>query len=125
MHAPHASQTRQWIAIARTGAPPLLAQAIPIDRLSMKFGGFVGLLALVDPQWCREPTPSALQQVFKLTPAEARLAAGLAKGLDLQQISELHGVSVGTLRVQLKSIFAKTQTKRQAQLAVLLARLFL
>jgi DNA-binding CsgD family transcriptional regulator len=66
-----------------------------------------------------------LQQVFNLTPAEARLASGLGKGLDLQEISDLHGVSVGTLRVQLKSVFSKTQTKRQAQLVVLLARLVL
>jgi DNA-binding CsgD family transcriptional regulator len=40
-------------------------------------------------------------------------------------VAQLHNVTVGTLRVQLKSIFAKTNTKRQAQLLTLLAQLSL
>jgi DNA-binding CsgD family transcriptional regulator len=123
MKSPRASRAGQRIAIARPGAPPLLGHAISIDRLSVECGHASGLLVLVDPLSRREPTAAVLQQVFSLTPAEARLASGLAKGLDLQEISDLHGVSVGTLRVQLKSVFSKTQTKRQAQLVVLLARL--
>ena len=65
------------------------------------------------------------EQVFGLTHAEARLASALVQGLDLQEIARLHRVSVGTLRVQLKSVFGKTQTKRQAQLVALLAKLYL
>ena len=125
MKSPRASRAGQRIAIARRGAPPLLAHGISIDRLSIECGDTAGLLVLVDPLSRREPTAAVLQQVFNLTPAEARLASGLGKGLDLQEISDLHGVSVGTLRVQLKSVFSKTQTKRQAQLVVLLARLVL
>jgi DNA-binding CsgD family transcriptional regulator len=125
MKSPRFSRGGQRIAIARRGAPPLLAHSISIDRLSIECGNAAGLLVLVDPLARREPTAAVLQQVFNLTPAEARLASGLAKGLDLQEISELHGVSVGTLRVQLKAVFSKTQTKRQAQLVVLLARLVL
>jgi DNA-binding CsgD family transcriptional regulator len=125
MRSPRASRAGQRIAIARCDAPPLLAHAILIDRLTIECGNAAGLLVLADPLARREPTAAVLQQVFNLTPAEARLASGLAKGLDLQEISELHGVSVGTLRVQLKAVFSKTQTKRQAQLVVLLARLVL
>jgi DNA-binding CsgD family transcriptional regulator len=66
-----------------------------------------------------------LREAFGFTPAETRLAVGLAKDYDLRMIAELHGVSGGTLRVQLKSIFAKTSTRRQGQLAVLLAQLSL
>jgi DNA-binding CsgD family transcriptional regulator len=113
------------IALLRRDSQPLLAYSVPIDSMDAQFNGAIGLLLLVDPQERREPAAALLRQVFGLTPAEARLAAGLAKGLDLTEISELHAVSVGTLRVQLKSIFAKTQTKRQAQLVVLLARLSL
>lgn len=125
MKSHRSSRAGQRIAIARDGAPPLLLHSIMVDRLSVECGEPAGLLVLVDPQARREPTASVLQQVFNLTPAEARLALGLAEGLDLQEISELHGVSVGTLRVQLKAVFAKTNTKRQAQLVVLLARLVL
>jgi DNA-binding CsgD family transcriptional regulator len=125
MKSPRFARSGQRIAIARRSAPPLLAHSISIDRLSIECGNAAGLLVLVDPLARREPTATVLQQVFNLTPAEARLASGLAKGLDLQEISELHGVSVGTLRVQLKAVFSKTQTKRQAQLVVLLAQLVL
>jgi DNA-binding CsgD family transcriptional regulator len=81
------------------------------------------LLLLVDPETDRELPPALLQQAFALTPAETRLALGLANGQDLQSIARHHNVSVGTLRVQLKSIFIKTHTKRQSELIMLLARL--
>lgn len=124
MEAPCPMHGSSCAALARRGAQPLLAYSVPIDFASY-LNGAVGLLLLLDPQERREPPSSLLRQVFGLTPAEARLAIELAKGLDLNEIADLHAVSVGTLRVQLKSIFAKTQTKRQAQLAVLLARLSL
>lgn len=124
MSAPRSALGR-GAALARRGAQPLLAYSVQIGRRQEEFGAASGILLLVDPQSYREPPQLLLRQLFGLTPAEARLAAGLAKGLDLQEISEFYAVSVGTLRVQLKSIFAKTQTKRQAQLVVLLARLSL
>ena len=125
----HAIKTRDGSAgdmkvpLVRHGAPPLLAYSIPVDLFIGGSYDARGILVLADPQSRSEPTVLLLHQVFGLTTAEARLAAGLLKGLDLQEIAELHQVSVGTLRVQLKSIFAKTQTNRQAQLVAMLARL--
>jgi DNA-binding CsgD family transcriptional regulator len=84
-----------------------------------------GIILLLDPNNQREPAESLLQQAFGFTPAEIRLATGLAKDQDLRSIAEHHNVSVGTLRVQLKSIFAKTNTKRQGQLLTLLAQMSL
>jgi len=83
-----------------------------------------GIVILLDPN-LREPSESLLQQVFGLTPAEVQLALDLVKHQDLRSVAEVRKVSVGTLRVQLKSIFAKTNTKRQGQLLALLARLSL
>jgi DNA-binding CsgD family transcriptional regulator len=83
------------------------------------------IIVFLDPTSAREPAEFLLQQAFDLTPAEIRLALGLAKHHDLRVVAQLHNVTVGTLRVQLKSIFAKTNTKRQGQLLTLLARLSL
>jgi DNA-binding CsgD family transcriptional regulator/PAS domain-containing protein len=62
------------------------------------------------------PPEEALQALFRLTPAEGRLAVGLAEGQTLEEIAESFGITKGTARVQLKSIFSKTDTRRQAEL---------
>lgn len=59
---------------------------------------------------------------FRLTPAEARVAAGLAQGMKLSAIAEHYGISVQTARSQLKSVFDKTGTHSQVQLVALLVR---
>ena len=66
------------------------------------------------------PDEIVLGSRFRLTPAEARIAIGIARGEPLAEIADLHGITVQTARTQLKSVFSKTQTNRQAQLAVLL-----
>ena len=66
------------------------------------------------------PDEIVLGSRFRLTPAEARIAIGIARGAPLSDIADLHGITVQTARTQLKSVFSKTHTNRQAQLAVLL-----
>lgn len=60
-----------------------------------------------------------LAQTWRLTPTEIRLVLHLAHGGSLAGYAELFGVSVGTARSQLKSIFAKTGVNRQAALVAL------
>jgi DNA-binding CsgD family transcriptional regulator len=57
-----------------------------------------------------------IRVLFGLTPAEARLTRALAEGLDIARASHLFGVSIGTLRTRLKTIFEKTGTHRQVEL---------
>jgi DNA-binding CsgD family transcriptional regulator len=64
-----------------------------------------------------------LRQRFGLTPAESRLALALADGMGLREAADRNGVRLSTARVQLKAIFWKTETHRQAELVALLARL--
>ena len=51
-----------------------------------------------------------------LTQAEARLAVALCEGLSVEEAAARFGVSLATVRAQLKAVFAKTGTRRQAEL---------
>jgi DNA-binding CsgD family transcriptional regulator len=61
-----------------------------------------------------------LQMVFELTPAETRLAEHLVSGKNLSEIGEELRVGRETLKSQLRSLFAKTDTRRQGELIALL-----
>lgn len=65
---------------------------------------------------------AALRRRFRLTPAEARLAMEIAGGTDLTTAANRLGVARETVRSQLRAVFAKTDTHRQAELVALLAR---
>lgn len=106
---------RRDMALARPGsAHPLLLRFTLLPR---ETGGDTARIAIfVDPG---SVTPTRLQSLtaaLKLTPAEARLLDGLSAGKTLAALSEQHGVSVNTLRVQLHRLFEKTGTRRQAEL---------
>lgn len=59
---------------------------------------------------------AALATLFDLTEAEARLASGLVAGDTLEQYALRRGVSLGTVRYQLKQVLAKTGAARQSDL---------
>jgi DNA-binding CsgD family transcriptional regulator len=66
---------------------------------------------------------AALQTVFDLTVAEAKLASDIATGRPLAKIAAARRLSMSTCRTQLQAIFAKTRTCRQAELVALLTRI--
>jgi DNA-binding CsgD family transcriptional regulator len=68
-------------------------------------------------------TRTALIRKFGLTLAEARLAERIGSGQLLRDAADAEGVTFETARSRLKSIFAKTDTNRQAELALVVARL--
>ena len=110
------------VAIPRDEGHPLILRVAPVIGPAYPEGAKVAI-ALVDLEDCPELPDEPLRAAFGLTPAEARLARQIARGDSLEDIAERHQVSLGTVRVQLKSLFQKTQTHRQAQLVSLLARL--
>jgi DNA-binding CsgD family transcriptional regulator len=83
------------------------------------------LLILTDLNVRPGPSANTLRSAFGLTRREARVASALATGMRLQDVAAAHGVGMGTVRSQLKSIFMKTGTNRQSELVALLARLLL
>jgi DNA-binding CsgD family transcriptional regulator len=76
-----------------------------------------------DPRRIDEIDRDLLAGMFELTPAESRVAALLGEGLTPGQIAQKLGVALGTVRTQLKSIFSKTSTSRQADLVRLVSAL--
>lgn len=69
-----------------------------------------------------EPKPETLRQMFNLSEAEAHLALELARGRTPAEVAVQRQVSRTTVRSQLGAVFGKTNTRRQADLVVLLAR---
>lgn len=61
-----------------------------------------------------------LMGMFGLSAAEARLARALCHGDTLEDHAQTQGVKITTLKTQLRSIFAKTQTDRQVTLVSLI-----
>jgi DNA-binding CsgD family transcriptional regulator len=66
-----------------------------------------------------------LQQAFGLTPAEAQTASLVGSGLSPQDAADQLGLSVGTIRCELKGIFAKVGISRQSELVSTVTRLAL
>lgn len=59
---------------------------------------------------------------YGLSPAEAKLAVMIAEGCSLEEAADRLSVSINTVRSQLKSVFAKTGTRRQSELVAMLLR---
>ncbi|MEL0622555.1 helix-turn-helix transcriptional regulator [Marinomonas arenicola] len=89
------------VKFSKKSAAPLLNQVV---------------LYLSCPELCSFSTERTLQEVYKLTSAEALLALAISKGLTLQEIANERNVSIQTVRSQLKSIFQKMSINSQSDL---------
>jgi DNA-binding CsgD family transcriptional regulator len=111
------------IAVARPLARPLLIHAAPLARSARDlFQQAQAAVMIIDPDLHPVPQTSILRQVFGLTDAEAAIALALSCGRDIDEIAQMRGVRPGTIRNQMKLIFNKTHTRRQAELVALLLR---
>lgn len=114
------------VALPRGEGHPLIVRAVPIaDEFGNCAPPAALVLMMIDLDHCLKPGEAILRQTFGLTPAEARLAVHLVCGESLQDLARGCRISIGTVRMQLKSVFAKTRTRRQAELVALLARVAL
>lgn len=105
---------RPWL---RVNATPLVGPANDI------FGAGRAIIHLSEIAPVTRHVPELLQQAFGLTPAEARLGLLLAKGGGLTAAAADLTIGRETARTQLRVIFQKTGTHRQAELAACLARI--
>jgi DNA-binding CsgD family transcriptional regulator len=106
---------------AQGGKPATMVHLFPVAADA--YDGFAGVGAILTVSTAQSrPAPSLeiLRGLYNLSPAEARVAQGIATGSTVETIADRSGVSRETIRSQLKTVLAKTGTKRQLNLAVLL-----
>jgi DNA-binding CsgD family transcriptional regulator len=105
------------VVIKQPGAPPLIVY--------LEHDAHAGreCFHIIDLNELPAPTLAALNAVFGLSAAEARLAQCLARGESVESAAQLLDIKLTTVRSQLAAIFEKTGTRRQAKLAALLSRL--
>jgi len=110
--------------VTRRNGLPLQVFVTPVRGLPVD--GTVSPSAVVfvnDPSKRVRPAEKILQQLFKLTAAECRVALLLADGRSTREVSGLLGVSANTLKTQLSNIYSKTATSGQPALVRLLTQL--
>jgi DNA-binding CsgD family transcriptional regulator len=108
----------------RNGLRPLMVEVIPVRGSARDLLNVVSAIAILTDLESANAgaAETGLQQSFGLTPAEARLAAKLATGDALPDIAKSDRVARETLRTRLKSVFDKTGTSRQTELALLVTK---
>ncbi|MEH2498144.1 DNA-binding CsgD family transcriptional regulator/GAF domain-containing protein [Bradyrhizobium sp. AZCC 1678] len=80
----------------------------------------VAIVLVSDPEREIQARVEGLRQRFGFTPAEAAFALEIVKGDGRQAAADRLGITVGTARSHLSSIFDKTGSRRQAELVRLL-----
>lgn len=101
--------------------PPMVVHVHPVRGAARDIFSRASALLLVTPVAVAEvPSANVIQGLFDLTPAEAKVARGLASGLTIGDIADGHGTSTATVRNQVRAVFAKTGIHRQADLVGLL-----
>lgn len=121
--AVHASAEDYRAALER--APSTCSNAArAVDAVGI---GLVGLGAggerRVASPTANGPSAALIAQALELTLAEGKLCQALLAGLSVTEAAASLRIRVSTARSQLRSVFAKTQTCRQADLIALLALL--
>lgn len=110
------------VALRGDGAPLVLeAAAAPPVEYGLGFAPKVIIVARSGAGLA--PGDGELLRVaFALTPAECAIAVGLQRGLAPDDIAADRGVSIETVRSQIRGLMTKTDTRRQSELVALLGR---
>jgi DNA-binding CsgD family transcriptional regulator len=112
------------VSLERTsGGRPLQLLASPVPAVTHTEAEPTILLLVTDPDRPIHLRDDLMRANFNFTPAETEVANGLLTGYTVEEIAALRSVTSGTIRDQLKSLFSKTTTTRQADLIRLLLNL--
>lgn len=104
------------------GLDPLIVNVLPLP-VRFRVAGQPGVaLVIEDPADARPAADRLLATLFRMTPAECRIAGALLACEAPKRIAEHLGISENTVRTHIKSLHAKTATRSLAALTSLLAR---
>ena len=113
-----------YLMLPRTVERPLSAAVVPIrtnEPSSLEDQPSVALF-IADPERAMRPSAKALQNLYGLTTAEARALVALAEGKSIAAIAADNGISVWTVRTQLRHAMRKTKTRRHNELIAIVLR---
>jgi DNA-binding CsgD family transcriptional regulator len=124
-HAVELKESASLTLVDEHGMPVARAMALPLPAASSWNANWQRPLAMLVIQPARTPEVSAqtLRALFDLSAAESRLANALLAGRTTRSYAEERGLSIETVRSQLKSMLAKTDTRSQSQLVATLMAL--
>jgi DNA-binding CsgD family transcriptional regulator len=111
------------VVIPRANARPLILTLQPLpDGLVGTFQA-IAILFISDPEARPQDPTNSLKAAYGLSKSELTLVMALAGGLTLQEHAAAHGITYETARSHLKSVRAKTGTRRQAEIVRLVHRI--
>lgn len=76
----------------------------------------LAVLTLIDPTLTHPISVDRVALAYQLTDTEARICYMLIDGKTTREMAEIRGVSMETIKSQVKSIMSKTQSKRRSDL---------
>lgn len=108
----------------RSDNPPLRVTATPF-RAPLVLGTppIAALVFISDPAKTPLSRSAVLRALYRLTPAEGRVADMLLQGLEIPEAANRLGITKETCRLHVKRILAKTCVSRQAELVRLMVSL--
>jgi len=116
-----AAAARSFAIRAADSSAALVAHVIPTRRtardLIVRCAGVLMISPVTLPQ---APPVELVQSLFDLTAAEARVARNLTAGQTVEEIATSSGVSLNTVRTQVRGVLEKTGSRRQADAIALL-----
>jgi DNA-binding CsgD family transcriptional regulator len=105
----------------RNAGASMIAHVVPIRGSARDIFVRCAAMLMLTPVTRPEAPPVELvRSLFDLTPAEARVARGLASGQTVKAIAEQGGTSANTVRTHLRSVMTKTGYNRQSDVVALL-----
>lgn len=111
------------LPISAPGQPPAVAYVLPLTEGTARAAFRPACAAVfVSTTTSASPLPEAvLTTLFDLTPAEARVLLRIGSGVSAPRSAASLGIGENTLKTHLNRIFAKTGTRRQADLVKLIS----
>jgi DNA-binding CsgD family transcriptional regulator len=117
----HVAPVRSFAVRGADGDAAMVGHVIPIRGVIRDiFVRCAGVLVMTPVTLPQAPPVELIQSLFDLTPAEARVARNLAAGETVEKIASNGGVSLNTVRTQVRGVLEKTGCRRQAAVIALL-----
>jgi len=99
----------------------MIAHVVPIRGSARDIFSRCSAMFMLTPVTRPEaPSVELIRSLFDLTPAEARIARGLASGQTVKDLAADSGTSANTVRTHVNAVLTKTGYSRQSDVVALL-----